>query len=182
LESREKIMQKRRTNRLIKLGGWVLAGMLAWTGVVAPPQASAAQARNPNGIDQPGQNAIRSLCADCTVVREIDDPHSGRQWLLLRDTAHPSGPGLLVSKDSVQSSDKLEGAIVRLHPVIRAGDRLTVEQSNAKFDLRLEGVALSPAAPGVVFRVRLVLGGKVVEAVALAPGRAAGVPDKEFWP
>jgi hypothetical protein len=128
---------------------------------------------------QPGQGPV---CAACAVVREIDDPHTGQQWLLMRNPANPGGPGILVFRKSIPEDSRLEGAIVRLHPVIHAGDKITVEQSNAKFDLWMEGVALSPAALGVPLRVRLVLSGKVVEALALGPGRAVRIPEKEFWP
>ena len=27
------------------------------------------------------------------IVREIDDPHTGDRWLLVRDASHPGGPG-----------------------------------------------------------------------------------------
>ena len=182
MESAEKIMQMKHANGVNAIATWALTGMIACSVGFAASGASVAQSLSPSAGDRPSQSTIRSFCTGCTVVREIDDPHSGQQWLLLRDPAHPGGPGVLASRDSVQSNGKLEGAIVRLHPAIRAGDRLTVEQSNTKFDLRLEGVALSPAALGGQFRVRLVWGGKVVEAVALAPGRAVESPEKEFWP
>jgi len=29
------------------------------------------------------------------IVREIDDPHLGTRWLLMRDPVHPAGPGRL---------------------------------------------------------------------------------------
>jgi hypothetical protein len=115
-------------------------------------------------------------------VREIDDPNSGRHWFLMRDPDHPGGPGVLVLRDSVPDNGQLDGEIVPLHPVIRAGDRVTVEQSSERADLRLEGVALTPAAPGAPLRVRFGLSGKVVQAVALGPGRAVRIAEKELWP
>ena len=30
------------------------------------------------------------------MVREIDDPHTGDRWKLMRDPVHPEGPGRLV--------------------------------------------------------------------------------------
>jgi hypothetical protein len=121
-------------------------------------------------------------CIPCAVVREIADPFTGQRWLLLRGGLHPGGPDALVAEGSVPPSGWVEGAVARTHPVIRAGDRLTVEQSSANFDLRLEGIALAPAAKGAPLRVRLVVSGKIVAAVALGPGRVVKSSDKEFWP
>jgi len=100
----------------------------------------------------------------------------------MRDPARPGGPGALVAEGSIPGNAWLKGAVAQSHPVIRAGDRLMVEESSAVFDLRLEGIALSPAALGAPLRVRLVVSGKVVRAVALGPGHATKVPDQEFWP
>jgi len=99
----------------------------------------------------------------------------------MRDPAHAGGPGVLEAEESVLDRRWLEGAIVKLHPVIRAGDRLMVEQSTAKADIQLEGIALSPAAAGELFRVRLQMSGKVVRTVALGPGRAVLATEKELW-
>jgi flagella basal body P-ring formation protein FlgA len=60
--------------------------------------------------------------------------------------------------------------------VIRAGDRLIVEENTAVVEARLEAVALGAAAPGSTFNVRLRIGGRVLRAVALGPGRAALAP------
>jgi hypothetical protein len=60
-----------------------------------------------------------------------------------------------------------------LSPVIRAGERLIVEESTPVVEARLEAVSLGPAAVGSPLDVRLKVGGKVVRAVALGPGRAA---------
>jgi flagella basal body P-ring formation protein FlgA len=58
-------------------------------------------------------------------------------------------------------------------PVIRAGDRLIVEEHTARVDVVLEARALNPAAAGSAFDVRLAIGGNRVRAIALGPGRAA---------
>lgn len=58
-------------------------------------------------------------------------------------------------------------------PVIRAGDLLVIEESTTVADARLEAVALGPATAGSPLNVRLKIGGKVVRAIALSPGRAA---------
>jgi hypothetical protein len=114
------------------------------------------------------------------LLREIDDPHTGLRWLLFRDPAHPGGPGRLVpvSAGAPQpaGSDNARLLDPPLPPIIRAGDRVIVEQETPVIDARLEGTALGPAQPGSALRVRLRIGGQIVSAVALAPGRAALQP------
>ncbi len=127
------------------------------------------------------------------IFREIDDPHTGDHWLLMRDAANPAGPGRLVlaedgeatggrgtAGDARQTSDTGAHA-TRLRPLIRAGDALVVEEHTKVVDARLEAVALGPAAIGVEFRARLKVGGKVVRVVAVAAGRAVLVPESEGW-
>jgi hypothetical protein len=115
------------------------------------------------------------------VVREIDDPHNGTRWLLMRNPDHPSGPTVLVmvsvTADGTQQRKpdgptSVSGAQPLL-PVIRAGERLVVEESSPAVEARLEAVSLGPAAIGSPLDVRLKIGGKVMRAVALGPGRAA---------
>jgi len=115
-------------------------------------------------------------------VREIDDPHTGQHWILMRDPTRPAGPGVLMLEGAILNDGGLQAAITQVHAVIRAGDRVSVEQSNAKFDLRLGGIALYPAAQGAPLKVRLETSGKVVSATALGPGRTQLIPDKEFQP
>jgi hypothetical protein len=114
------------------------------------------------------------------VVREIDDPHTGDRWLLVRNDQVPGGPGRLVLIAAHRHPSG--GAILRtagpagdveILPVIRAGDRLIVEEHTARVDAVLEALALNPAAPGSALDVRLAIGGNVVRAIALGPGRAA---------
>jgi flagella basal body P-ring formation protein FlgA len=47
-----------------------------------------------------------------------------------------------------------------------------VEEHTPVVDAVLEAQALNPAAEGESFDVRLTIGGKVIRAVALGPGRA----------
>jgi hypothetical protein len=117
------------------------------------------------------------------VVREIDDPHTGDRWLLVRSDQNPGGPGrlVLVAAHRKPSGGKAVRAAGETHEaqvlhVIRAGDRLIVEEHTARVDAVLEARALTPAALGDAFDVRLTIGGNRVRAIAMGPGRAALQP------
>ena len=56
--------------------------------------------------------------------------------------------------------------------MIRAGDALIVEDDTGNANVRLEAVALGPAAACSEFQAKLKIGGASIEVVALAPGRA----------
>ncbi|MGD0911439.1 MAG: hypothetical protein ABR928_06055 [Terracidiphilus sp.] len=121
------------------------------------------------------------------IVREINDPATGDRWLLKRDAEHPAGPGrmvLVARKNAVpkQANSSVENAGVGFETgapatLIHAGDRLVVEEHTRLIDAVLEAVALAPAAQGGALRVRLSIGGRVVKAVAIAPGRALLSPE-----
>ena len=123
------------------------------------------------------------------VVREIDDPNNGDRWLLLRNDQFPGGPGRLVliaAHRNASGGSALQAAgqagEAQILPVIRAGDRLIVEEHTAHVDSVLEARAMNPAAPGAAFDVRLTIGGNVVRAVALGPGRATLQPEAGVRP
>jgi hypothetical protein len=121
----------------------------------------------------------------------MDDPQTGHRWLLERQMSEPGGPGRLVLAGVSAGSNERPNAGSRAAvagkgaagksaaeiPVIRAGDRLVVEESTPVAEARLEAIALSPASAGLPLRVRLKIGGKVVRAIALAPGRAKLAPE-----
>ena len=111
------------------------------------------------------------------VVREIDDPHTGDRWLLRRNDQVPGGPGRLVLVAAHQSAaggaTPRAAGVTEILPVIRSGDRLILEEHTARVDAVLEARAMNPAAPGASLDVRLTIGGNVVRAVALGPGRVA---------
>jgi hypothetical protein len=109
------------------------------------------------------------------IVREIDDPHTGARWLLMRNPIYPAGPGRLVLVGGMRIAALQPGAPVAEppRPIIHAGDRLIVEENTAVVESRLEAVALGPAVVGSPLDARLKVGGKVVRAVALGRGRAA---------
>lgn len=150
----------------------LLAGM-AWPGLglgiaIAP------------GMHAHGQASHLDSSPAGEVLREIDDPHTGDRWLLMRNPDHAGGPGRLVRMDGVPARASALSPVSGiaalpsrpLDPVIHRGDRLTLEESTPKANVRLEAVALD-AAPlaGSSLRVRVALGGKVVRARALGPGR-----------
>jgi hypothetical protein len=123
------------------------------------------------------------------VVREIDDPNSGARWLLMRDPEHPGGPGRLIMVSILRKELRQDGfsgqapdAMPPPPPIIRAGEQVIVEENSPVVEARLEGVALNPAGVGSSLEVRLQIGGKVVQAVALAPGRATLQPETEPRP
>lgn len=165
------------------LAVWVAAAMLA-IGQGANEQSARVKATPPKILISEAQ-----MQAD--VFREIDDPSSGDCWLLLRDPGDPGGPGKLALETRRAGTPKRRqsnppttvsgtgstanlgsGAAAARVPVIHAGNRLIVEESTPVVKARLEAVALNPARIGSVFKVRLAIGGKVVRAVALGPGRA----------
>jgi hypothetical protein len=115
------------------------------------------------------------------LPREIDDPSSGARWLLVGDKTNPGGPGRLELAPRVPLTDPGAGGrrtnapqVGQTRPVtmIRPGDKLVVEEHSPTTDAYLEGVALGPAGPGTTLHVRLSIGGRVVRAVAVGPGRA----------
>jgi hypothetical protein len=113
------------------------------------------------------------------LVREIDDPNNGDRWLLTRDESHPGGPGLLMLVSTAQTNPAQPGHLTPAGPqgetqapIIRTGDRVVVEENTPVVEARLEAVAMGPALAGAPFNARLSIGGQVVRAVAITPGRA----------
>jgi hypothetical protein len=162
---------------------------VAWS-VLALGAALAVYAERPDAAQSAARLLLSSSApaaagspAPGDVIREIDDPHTGQRWLLERNGEHPGGPGRLVPAGFRRKAPGGASALnteeeARLHPVIRAGDRLVVEEHTARADAALEARALASAAAGAVFDARLSIGGKVVRVVALGPGRAAFQPEQ----
>jgi hypothetical protein len=163
------------------------AGAAALAILAASPLAEQiAQAQAKVAFSAP---AVSAAEMDAEVVREFDDPATGLRWLLERDPARPGGPGLLVAVSGRSSGKATEGqprqrrpaVLSSVRPVIRASDQLVVIENTPVVEARLEAVAMGPAVAGQKFEARLKIGGKVVDAVALGPGRALLVAEAKGW-
>jgi hypothetical protein len=158
------------------LGAVVLALIAASVTCAQLPVGSRAQVMISSG----GMASMQTLeGVRGEVMREIDDPHTGDRWLLVRDDQYPGGPGrmVLVSAQRLGAGGAFRRAVepsgeAGTPPVIRAGDRLIVEEHTPVVDAVLAARALTSASVGAALDVRLTMGGRVVRAVAQAPGRA----------
>jgi hypothetical protein len=170
------------------------SAILGWALCLTASRASSqiAQGRIPGIV----QTVFTSREPDpaAEIVRVVDDPATGNRWLLEKDTLHPGWPGRMVlvsgANETRHSAPGFAGQQVNTgggapnpatslsEPVIRAGDRIVVEEHTALLDAKLEAVALSPAREGGVLRVRLAIGGRVMRAVAVGPGSALLAPDQ----
>jgi hypothetical protein len=158
----------------IQLGTAML--VLAVTSGACGQTVSGSAANRSVPLPSPASTSAQ-IAVNADVIREIDDPHSGARWLLLLDANHPGGPGRLVLAAGPQSAahpNEARGqlATTEVLPVIHAGDRIILEEHSATVEGRLEAIALGPAAIGSSFAVRLSIGGKVVKALAVSPGKA----------
>lgn len=134
------------------------------------------------GVVAAAQPAV-SATAPLHAVRAIEDRATGTRWLLAHDPEHPGGPGLLVPEGSrlVELGTGKDAAVLAPPPtVIRAGDRVVVEENTGKVAGLLEARALEPAKAGAVFRARIFAGGLPVHMVAVAPGRAVLAPEQRI--
>lgn len=193
--------------RLSEIGRFWLAGVAACCASVLCASALCAQAQRVPATSEvrlPIQAQVAALAshadlvfpadpvshADANIVREIDDPHTGSRWLLERDESRPGGPGRLVlaggsarSREQSRAQSAEPGRVsAAAVPVIRAGDRLIVEENTPLVEARFEAIALSPASAGAPLRVRLAIGGHVVRGIAVAAGRAKLAPEGEVRP
>jgi hypothetical protein len=127
-----------------------------------------------------------------TALRVVVDPALNSScWILKRDPNHPQGPGRWVQAPIKESSIPFgKGDSIRatgiprmpVHPVIRPGDQLVIGESSDLVEARLQAVALGRAASGEILEVRLRTTGKVLRAVALAPGLAEFADRHEVRP
>lgn len=162
-------------------GRRVLVLMLA--GVLATAAGAAAQ------------QAFEVSPTPVVAVREVVDAGTGARWLLVRDPAHPSGPGRWIraeagtrkterakgtprTRGAAEAGSVMELGAVKPPPaiLIRGGDPVIVEQQTPVLTARLAAVALEPTTAGRLFEVRLKATGARVWAIALGPGEAKLAP------
>jgi hypothetical protein len=118
--------------------------------------------------------------------RALVDLSTGSRWVLMANPAHPGGPGLLVP----EAEARTRPVVVETHPadtlpVIRAGDRVSIDDSSSSLSAHYAAIALAPAALGGVFLARIAAGMAPVRVIALGPGRAelaVTAPGKESRP
>lgn len=154
-------------------------------------QFAAAQNGSPHAAPLALVTTVQPGLAAGAVFKEIDDPGSGLRWLLIEDPAHPGGPGRLVISGEGKMVDQSRGGkavdqsrpsaatAIKSNPVIHAGEAVQLEEHTAVVNASLQAVALGSAIQGGTLRVRLRVGGRVFEARALGPGRAALEPAGE---
>jgi hypothetical protein len=110
------------------------------------------------------------------IHNEIADPCLGHHWQLVIDPTHPGWPGRLILLDQKaqsaqnpqnrnQPDNRMQAGLKRSvsdmqSMVIRAGDRVTVDQDSGVLDARFEAVALESAWTGEKLRVRLIVAGR----------------------
>lgn len=172
---------------------WTRTGIFwaAWAVLLGPPAQyeSGGQQATPAVRVEWDANAVRTVGGE--TVRTILDLATGTCWRLERDGGHPGGPGRLVRIGRLEPDCKraargpqargARGVIRAGAPVIRAGERIVLEEKTAVIEARLEAVALEPGWLGTAMRVRLAMGGKVLHAVVLGPGRARLSPGRGIW-
>lgn len=149
--------------------------------LIAAVFMASGQAQSFHPVPDTYVNSGFTVLRPAAVLREIRDPHTGARWVIVSDKDNPGGPGRMVlAADGMAGRSTAEKEMKTA--IIRLGDRVVVEEHTSGADARLEAVALSAAAEGSRFDVRLKIGRKVVRVVALAPGRAALLQPGEAMP
>ena len=151
-------MRRAKTAR----GGVLLGAALA--GLLLPAGAAGLRAQSWVRGSVPDPGAAGAGAALC-------DPATGDRWELLR--GRPGGPGQWIREAVPASSGRRAKPKPHAAPIVRAGDRLVIEEQTAEATLRLVVVALEPGSEGATLRVRPAIGGGVLRAVALGGRRAA---------
>lgn len=108
-------------------------------------------------------------------------------WILTRDRDDPALPGLWQRGSGPDCKNpQPAGVSVASHAyaplVIRAGDRVIVEDHSPMVDARLQAIALQSAHAGESLRARLVAGGGMVRVLAEGPGQAVLAPQEGLRP
>lgn len=102
----------------------------------------------------------RSARRDAIVI-QCPDPAGWRLYVAVRMAAAAPAPtpGIAIPA-------------ARPEPVIRRGDPVSIVAEQAGFSVSTDGVAIADAAPGARIQVRVEGRRNLVQAVAVAPGRA----------
>ena len=154
---------------------WRLSGIVAASVMGAASGQSIAAAGTQLMAPPPANTSVH-------IHRQIRDPHSGAHWLVVSNPANPGGPGRVILENDASTAagnaDAKRVPVVAIHP----GDKVLVEEHTATVEACLEAIAVDAAAIGSPIKARLKIGGKVVRAVAIAPGRAALVHPGEAQP
>ena len=115
------------------------------------------------------------------AIRLIEDPSTHLRWMLMKDAAHPEWPARLEPFANTFGTSGSTGGAVSLPSrkvlMIHAGDALTITRHTEVSDVRLEAVALGPAAIGELVRVRLKTSGRILSVIADGAGRATMLTD-----
>lgn len=169
--------------------GWRNAG-----GVIVPLALMTAAPHIGGGQSIPSHSAellvsghrsadLSALAAPVHILGRFRDPHTGICWRLLSNPGAPAGPAQLVvaksSEDSCVPYVRAQAEQVAPGFAIHRGDRVVVEEHTRAVDARLEAAAMGSAMVGSSLDLKLRIGGRVVRALAIAPGRAVLMPATE---
>ncbi|MGA2250431.1 hypothetical protein [Terracidiphilus sp.] len=117
--------------------------------------------------------AAQGGAAGGRIVSEITDPGTGARWVLMRDVEHPAAPAYwLLAEAGKQRAAGAGAKATERNLVIRAGDKIVVEEQTAVMSAWLEATALTSAGSGGELRARLAIGGRVMAVRAIAPKTA----------
>jgi len=162
-----------RWGKALGLAG-ALALLAAAVGAGSQPGAGGRDVLASSGAT-PALPVLETARVASPVLREINDPWTGARWQMQRDEEHPGGPHRLLLVDAGHAPVASAAVMARPaapRPVIHPGDLLIVEEHTPVVDASLQAVALGQATAGSWLEVRLKLGGRVLRALALGPGRA----------
>jgi hypothetical protein len=113
------------------------------------------------------------------AIRIIEDFATGTKWLIQRNSLRPGNPGQMIpvpgecygSAAQTERQGKQESRRSS-QPIIHAGDSVIVIEETPSLDASYEGVALSAAQSGEPVNIRLKIGGRALQGIAIARGRA----------
>lgn len=153
--------------------------------LLLPVVACWAQEREQCATDLYASPAPRQFdkTGDWRVIRSFEDASTHQSWTVVRDKKQPAAPARLWGPTILRgagcaSAEESREALLQTASrlIIHAGDSLIVDEHTAIVDARLEATALNAAAGGERLKIRLKIGNRIVEAVAIEPGRAEMVP------